>query len=89
MLCTRARVEAYQRRATFRGKKWDDGCKHDEPKKPNGTAGDGKDWDHDGKGNDKEDWDSDGEDGKKRFCKARLFLRKGEALPFGKLHIVR
>ncbi|KAI1792550.1 hypothetical protein LXA43DRAFT_1093517 [Ganoderma leucocontextum] len=58
-------------------KKWDD-------KKDGSSDGkDGKKWDDgkegkDGKG---KDWD-DGKDGKKEGCKTRLFLRKGDDLPF-------
>ncbi|PIL36498.1 hypothetical protein GSI_00187 [Ganoderma sinense ZZ0214-1] len=63
-------------------KKGDDDWKHDEPKKHNGT--DGKDWGYgedEDKDKDGKDWD-DGKDHKRRPCKTRLFLRKGEAKPF-------
>ncbi len=69
---------------TCREKKGGD-WKHDGSKKHNGTDGHGKDWDHgedDDKDKDGKHWD-DGKDRKGRSCKSRLFLRKGEAKPFG------
>lgn len=66
-----------ERRKVVWEKKGDD-WKQDEPKKHD-EGDDGK-WDEkDGK--DGKDWD-DGKDGRRRRCKTRLLLRKGEARPF-------
>ena len=61
-----------QKNCTSDGKGWQDGK----------DGKDGKDWD-DGKNG--QQWGKDdGKDGKQDDCKTRLFLRKGDALPFRK-----